>query len=61
MNDVEDLLSDTADGFEDLLRQRPATAAELKALLSNGQRPQCVRVLQEMPDATLLLVVSASP
>lgn len=46
MNDVERLLSDTADYFEQQLVQRPTARTELASLLAADQQPQVMRKLQ---------------
>jgi hypothetical protein len=45
MNALEQLLSDTADYAEALLRQRPEADKELLAALANGQHPSVIRLI----------------
>lgn len=56
MNDVEQLLSDTADYFEQMLVARDLRS-QLVTLLDQGQRPTCVRQLPVVYGRTDLLLV----
>lgn len=61
MNDVEKLLSTTADDFERALANDPALANEFVLLLKNGQEPNVMRVLRDVPGGVLLLRVQPEP
>jgi len=57
MNDIDKLLSDTADRFEALVEQDPRLAPELSALLKNNQTPFVHRVLKDVDGAIVTVIV----
>lgn len=57
MNEVETVLTRTADRFEELLRDDERAQLAFSTLLEHGQAPNVMRVLNDLHDAELMIVV----
>lgn len=56
MNDIEQALSASADTFQTQLDNDPNMKAHLALLLKNNQQPHVMRILNEMPNPSLLTI-----
>lgn len=58
MNSIEELLSATADYFEQQLQESHLAKAECTALCHQGESPEVCRPLTEIPGYALTIIVS---
>lgn len=56
-NDVEEVLSATADFLEKAIADDPDAEAEFKRLIAAGQKPHVVRVLNSVPGGSATITI----